>query len=449
MDAVRNVTAEFTLNIINIQDAVIEEGDSGTVGMTFTTTLSISASAPVTVTYTTSEWSAVAGLDYETAIGQVVFLPGDLEKTIAVQVKGDLLDEEDETFDVILSNPEGAIILDGAGEGTILDNDNPPDMTIVPSIDLFEGNSGTANAVFTLSLSSVSGKTITVTFQTEDGSALGGNPIIQGIDYLRMNGQVVFSPGEIMKTIQVPLNSDHECEADEVFYLGLSGAENANLLRNRSQATIKNDDICFVFLPIISKYKMIFTDDFNSDGPWEEVYESQSDWFILNGEYHGTHVVNDRNAKTIAPVTSADLNGSYSVEVKIRSEIGSDEGGRGGLLFDYINNNATYRFVIIPGSTSEDNWLVQVRNTALSQWTSLGNGRDNIHINSGNDVNVLRVERNGSLIRAYVNNYLLWSGNDSTFINGRVGLNIGTPVDLLNGEYVEFCFDDFIVASLQ
>jgi len=73
---------------------------------------------------------------------------------------------------------------------------------------------------------------------------------------------------------------------------------------------------------------------------------------------------------------------------------------------------------------------------------------DNVHINTGNSVNVLRVERTGSQIRAYVNDYLLWAGNDSTFIMGRVGLNIGTPVDLALDKYIEFSFDNFIIGSL-
>jgi len=75
---------------------------------------------------------------------------------------GDILDEVDETFYMILSNPVGAIISDGTGVGTILDNDGPPNMTIVPSIDLFEGNSGAVNATFTLTLSRASGKTVSV-----------------------------------------------------------------------------------------------------------------------------------------------------------------------------------------------------------------------------------------------------------------------------------------------
>jgi hypothetical protein len=448
MDEDKSVKANFTPISINIQDAVVQEGDTGTVAMTFNLTLLTPASELTTVNYHTSDGSAVAGSDYETASGTVVFQPGDQSETITVQVTGDLLDEEDETFDVILSDPGGVIPLDETGVGTILDDDDQPNLTIVPSIDLFEGNSGVVNAVFTLTLSTASGKTVIAHYETVDGAAKGGNPIVQGIDYLSMNDQVVFAPGEVMKRIWVPLNPDDICEAYETFYLDLSEVENAQLLLDRSQATIKNEDPCFVFLPIINYRKMIFSDYFNSEAGWEEVPEFKSDWFILLGEYHGKHVIPDRNTKAIAPVTSAQLDGSYSVEVNLRSEIGSGNDGRGGLLFDYLGNNATYRFVIIPRATSGNNWFVQVRNTDLSQWDTLGSGLDHVHIISGDGVNVLRIERSGPQIRAYVNDYLLWEGNDSTFMMGRVGLNIGTPVDLAPDKYIEFAFDNFLIGSL-
>jgi uncharacterized repeat protein (TIGR02543 family) len=448
MSEARSVTARFTLNTISILDAVIQEGDSGTLGISFTVRTSVPPGAQVSVHYATSGGSAAAGLDYETATGTVTFVPGDQNETITVQVRGDFLDEEDESFNVILSDPVEAIIVDGTGLGTIQDNDGPPDMTIVPAIDFYEGDIGVVNAVFTLTLSTASGKTAAVHFETEDGTARGGDPITQGIDYLQMSAQVIFSPGEILKRITIPINPDDLCETQENFYLNLSEVENANLRLARSRATINNDDLCYAFLPAINRYDWIFVDYFNSETGWEEVPESQSDWFILNGEYHGKHVVIDRNAKAIAPLTVDQLNGSYAIEADVRSVAGSENDGRAGLLFDYHDNNATYRFVIIPRATSGPNWLVQVRNTALSRWDSLASGTNFVHIHAGDGVNVLRVERDETQIRAYVNDYLLWEGTDSTFLSGQVGLIVGTPTNLAPGKSIEFAFDTFIVDKL-
>jgi hypothetical protein len=44
-------------------------------------------------------------------------------QTITVPVLGDVLDEDDETFDVRLENPVNATIADDKGIGTIVDDD--------------------------------------------------------------------------------------------------------------------------------------------------------------------------------------------------------------------------------------------------------------------------------------------------------------------------------------
>src|SRR5438046_6761421 len=57
-----------------IDDATVLEGDSGTTSLVFTLTLSKTALTPVTVSYVTSNSSAVAPEDYTTTSGTVTFL---------------------------------------------------------------------------------------------------------------------------------------------------------------------------------------------------------------------------------------------------------------------------------------------------------------------------------------------------------------------------------------
>jgi uncharacterized repeat protein (TIGR01451 family) len=65
------------------------------------------------------------GADYDQKIGQITFTPGGpLTQTITVRVIGDTLIEPTETFFVNLGNVQGAAIIDdGQGMGTILDDD--------------------------------------------------------------------------------------------------------------------------------------------------------------------------------------------------------------------------------------------------------------------------------------------------------------------------------------
>ncbi|ORB49739.1 Calx-beta domain-containing protein [Mycolicibacterium rhodesiae] len=95
---------------------------TGTSVATFTVTLSAASDQTVTVHYTTSGGSAIAGSDFVGAAGTVTFLPGETSKTVAVTVLGDSAAENTETFTVVLSGPANATVTDATGVGTIVDH---------------------------------------------------------------------------------------------------------------------------------------------------------------------------------------------------------------------------------------------------------------------------------------------------------------------------------------
>ena len=99
-----------------------------------------------------------------------------------------------------------------------------------------EGDSGTRDFEFTVSLSGASGATVTVDYETSDGSAR------EGSDYARTGGSLTFSPGETSKTVRVSVYGDNIDEGDEIFYLNLRNAANASIARARGTGTIDDDD---------------------------------------------------------------------------------------------------------------------------------------------------------------------------------------------------------------
>ena len=111
----------------------------------------------VTVSWAAVAGSAVAGADYVAASGTLTFQPGEMAKAVVVMVKGDALDEADETFFVNLSSPANAVIADGQGIGTIVDDDPTPVLSI-GDVSLAEGEAGPTAATFSLSLSAPSGR---------------------------------------------------------------------------------------------------------------------------------------------------------------------------------------------------------------------------------------------------------------------------------------------------
>jgi len=107
-----------------INNASVTEGKGGTTVMTFTVTLSAAYDQAVTVNFATGNGTATAGEDYAARSGTLTFAPGETTKTITVTVHGDKKREADEYFDVLLGTVSGnALIVDGAGRGTIFNDD--------------------------------------------------------------------------------------------------------------------------------------------------------------------------------------------------------------------------------------------------------------------------------------------------------------------------------------
>ena len=120
--------AEVTVSVDDAE--VTESGDGGSVLMTFTARLSRPAPGTVTVRASTrdsSPVSAAAREDYWPFDGKAVrFRPGQVRQSIHVLVYDDSHDEGGETFELALSDAEGAAIGDGVAVGTIVNGDPMP-----------------------------------------------------------------------------------------------------------------------------------------------------------------------------------------------------------------------------------------------------------------------------------------------------------------------------------
>ena len=134
---------------------------------------------------------------------------------------GDLLDEANETFTVNLTNPQPpatADITTATGTGTITDNDPTPSL-VINDVSLTEGNAGTTNADFAVTLSAPSGRTVTVNYATANSTA------VQPGDYTTTSGTLTFTPGQVVKTVSVPVVGDTLDENDEAFFVNLSATD--------------------------------------------------------------------------------------------------------------------------------------------------------------------------------------------------------------------------------
>ena len=111
---------------ISITDAAVMEGNSGTSPLSFTVSLSTPSTGTVAVDFSTANGDAVSGLDYIAQSGTLTFAPGTTTQTINVNIFGDTVGENSETFFINLTNPVNGAIVDGQGQGTIQDDDGGP-----------------------------------------------------------------------------------------------------------------------------------------------------------------------------------------------------------------------------------------------------------------------------------------------------------------------------------
>ncbi|WP_225008345.1 beta strand repeat-containing protein [Novosphingobium percolationis] len=111
------------LGSLSVNSVSVAEGNSGTKTLTFTVTLSSASVQTVTVDFATVDGTALAGSDYAATSGTLTFAPGELSKTVAVTVNGDLAVEANETFTLHLSNAVNGTVATADGTGTITNDD--------------------------------------------------------------------------------------------------------------------------------------------------------------------------------------------------------------------------------------------------------------------------------------------------------------------------------------
>jgi Calx-beta domain len=101
---------------------------------------------------------------------------------------------------------------------------------------VLEGNAGTRNAVVAVSLSEPHPNSVTVNYNTADGTAAAGS------DYTAVSGKLTFAKGETSKSILVPVRGDRAVEADESFSVRLSDPTKGTRIGNGTGSVTIVDD---------------------------------------------------------------------------------------------------------------------------------------------------------------------------------------------------------------
>jgi len=133
----------------------------------------------------------------------------------------------------------------GGGGSSKGPQSNIPAPPVIPNISIedvtvTEGNEGTTDAVFTVTLDQATTNTVTVDYATSDDTAIAGE------DYVAASGTLTFDANITSQQITVLVNGDtlySDADPTEYFNIALSNASIGSISTSMALGKIENDDL--------------------------------------------------------------------------------------------------------------------------------------------------------------------------------------------------------------
>jgi TolB-like protein len=185
--------------------------------------LDAASGRPVTVEYGVVGGTAISGKDYSLPGGVLTFLPGETLQEIMIDVKKNGFSGSDRTIEVVLRNPNNAIL----GE-SMLHTHAVPARAVPPKPTIAfisEGQRLSKNArtvAVTVQLSTVSARDVIVPFSVVRSAAQGNN-------YTITPSPVVIKAGERTAEVLIAMKDGVPVETDETVEIKLLNPDNALL----------------------------------------------------------------------------------------------------------------------------------------------------------------------------------------------------------------------------
>jgi hypothetical protein len=205
--------------VMSISDVRVNEGDFGSHTVYVPVTLSGRTHLPASAGWFINDGSQ--------SHGTLQFAVGETSKSIPVTYNADTFPGPDRQITIGLNVGEDASPFRNFATVTIVDDD-----TQTLSVNDIQAEEQSQTATFLVTMSRTVLAPVTVHYATFDGTATAG------ADYTSTSGVLTFAPGEIAKTITVPVVQDQIADAGETFTLRLSDAAGATIAKSIGTATI-------------------------------------------------------------------------------------------------------------------------------------------------------------------------------------------------------------------
>ena len=183
-----------------------------------------------TVTYATTNGTALAGVDYTASSGTLTFNDGVSQAAILVPLLRNTNATGDLQFTVGLANPSSAVQIGTPGVTTVILQDADTRLSFTTNSSTVFKNAG--NAVIAVICSNTNAESVSVSYATTNGTA------VAGIDYTATTGTLTFSNGVSIQTFSVPISNNSLINGNHTFDVSLSNPTGNGRLGSPTQQTV-------------------------------------------------------------------------------------------------------------------------------------------------------------------------------------------------------------------
>ncbi|MGD0060831.1 MAG: Calx-beta domain-containing protein [Verrucomicrobiia bacterium] len=217
--------------------------DSDQSNATITVIFSGSTDDTATVEFDTSDGTATDGVNYAGVSTIVGFTPSVVTNsgiittntvttnTVVITILGGGASQSTQTVNLALSNPTGEAVL-GSPSTALLQIINTEEQQVAFSQSAYTADDTDTEAIVTVVLTGGTNGTITVNFNTSDGSAQAG------VNYTATTGTVTFADGVLTNTVAIPLLPPSGLTTNQTVKLALSAPTGGASLGNPSRAVL-------------------------------------------------------------------------------------------------------------------------------------------------------------------------------------------------------------------
>ncbi|HWW00693.1 MAG TPA: Calx-beta domain-containing protein [Candidatus Acidoferrum sp.] len=195
----------------------------------------VGTNGTTTVSFSTTNGTAVAGTNYVAASGTLSFAPGETLKTFSVSLLHDPRVTGPLAFNVNLFAASAPTQIFTNNPATVTVNDADPGLAFT-NANFYTSKSAT-NVLISVLRSNANTGIVSVNYSTVEGTALAG------VDFIPTNGVLTFSNGIALQGFNVPIINNQEVAPDRTFFVNIFNPTAPGQILEPSTAavTITND----------------------------------------------------------------------------------------------------------------------------------------------------------------------------------------------------------------